>query len=97
MLPRRFVKIRHYGLLAGRNVTTRLELARAQLLAATPAPAAPAAPPPPAAPDWRTVLAQLTGLDLSVCPRCGGPRVRRPLATLPQEARTITPCAHDTS
>jgi hypothetical protein len=97
VLPRRFVKTRHYGLLAGRNVTTRLEQARAQLLAAAAPPAAPVAPPPSAPPDWRTVLAQLTGLDLSVCPRCGGPRVRLPLDTLPHEARTITTCAHDTS
>jgi hypothetical protein len=42
LLPERFVKIRHYGLLANRNRRTRIAQAREAL------PPAPAAPPPPA-------------------------------------------------
>jgi hypothetical protein len=97
VLPRRFVKIRHYGLLAARNITTRLEQARVHLLAAAPPSTTASVPPASAPPDWRTALAQLTGLDLSVCPRCGGPRVRRPLEPLPQETRPVAAPAHNTS
>jgi hypothetical protein len=76
ILPKRFVKIRHYGLLAAANATTRLELARAHLQALLSSP-----PPSQTEPlDWRTRLALLTGIDLSVCPHCGGARARRPLS-----------------
>jgi hypothetical protein len=96
VLPRRFVKIRHYGLLAGRNVGSRLEQARALLPAGASPPAA--TPTLARAPtEWRTVLAQLTGVDVSICPRCGGPRVRRPLATPAPAPPSLAPCTHDTS
>jgi hypothetical protein len=58
VLPKRFVRIRHYGLLAGRNVTTKLPQARSLLTAdapeSQPLPApqsqAPAAPEPESSP-----------------------------------------------
>jgi hypothetical protein len=85
ILPRAFVKIRHYGLMASSNATTRLEAARAHLLAqaASPSPLAPVAPRELAPLDWRARLALLTGLDVSLCIRSGGVRVRRGLGTWP--------------
>lgn len=88
ILPRRFVKIRHYGLHAPGNATTKLEIAR-RLLEADP-PAAPGAtskhPVPasdgnesPPAEDWRALLHRLTGIDPTRCQRCGGPLRSSPL------------------
>jgi hypothetical protein len=70
VLPKHFVKIRHFGLLASSNVKTRLKTARA-LLETTPIPA-PAAPASDvsATYDWREHFAALTGIDLDRCPRC---------------------------
>jgi hypothetical protein len=95
VLPRGFVKIRHFGLLAAANVTTRLGAARRLL--ETPAPlespshrpdaaltqivagAAEAGEPSPA-PAWRELFKQLTGIDLARCRACGvGTIVARPL------------------
>jgi Putative transposase/Transposase zinc-binding domain len=72
VLPKRFVRIRHYGLLAGRNVHTRLAHCR-QLLADTAPPALTADKP-----AW---LDQYDWLEPKpmVCPHCHGPLVRQPL------------------
>ena len=84
VLPRRFVKIRHFGLFAAVHVRTRLAHAR-QLLttpAATSHPdAAPASNPAPAAEGpFATLLLTLTGIDLARCPSCHQrTMVRRPL------------------
>src|SRR5208283_3497360 len=63
VLPRGFVKIRHYGLLANRERAARLRLSRRLLLAANvvaqlPAPTLPIEP-----------------LEPHCCPRCGGRRL----------------------
>jgi len=82
VLPAGFVKIRHYGLMASANATTKLEVARRLLEAERPeiplAIAALAAVllathPPVSTPieDWRARLERLTGKDLSRCPACG--------------------------
>jgi hypothetical protein len=71
VLPKRFVRIRHYGLLAGRNVATRLARCRELL-------AVPDAQPP----VERTLLDRLrewTGQDPSCCPQCQGPLTRHPI------------------
>jgi hypothetical protein len=79
VLPPGFVKIRHYGLFAAGNVSTRLKLARSLL------PAAPPTPPPPVVenPDdqdtWQQHLLRLAGIDLTRCPRCGQTLRPRPL------------------
>jgi hypothetical protein len=83
VLPTGFVKIRHYGLLASGNATTKLEVAR-RLLEATHAGFAlavglvaavllggNASPPPEFPEDWRVLLERLTGVDVSRCPNCG--------------------------
>jgi hypothetical protein len=88
VLPPRFVKIRHYGLLAPSHVWTSLAAARCALSAprcetAVPARAA-------ADGDWRALLLELTGIDVSVCRACGARAVERhplPVARAPPEAQ----------
>jgi Putative transposase/Transposase zinc-binding domain len=82
VLPKGFVKIRHYGLLSSSHATTTLEVARSRLVAAPArALASPASTEPARATDWRARLAALTGIDVSRCPRCGhAPRMRCPLS-----------------
>jgi hypothetical protein len=67
VLPARFVKIRHYGLLAPSHVNTRLLDARRVL-------GQPSDNPPDDAVSltgWRALLQRLTGIDPDVCPNCG--------------------------
>ena len=74
VLPRGFVKIRHFGLFAARQVPTALARAGRPLGGAPP----PITPRPPS--DWRTLLRRLTGVDLARCPRCAhGTMLRHPL------------------
>lgn len=89
ILPRGFVKIRHYGLLAAGNINTKLAVARALLQASVPATVAPttvqpdSAPPADAAsPSWRDLLREFTGIDVRRCPVCEGPLVIAPLPPL---------------
>jgi hypothetical protein len=67
VLPSGFVKIRHYGLVAAANATTKLELARRRLLD-NPATLSPSPVEPP--PTWRELLLILTGIDVLLCPAC---------------------------
>ena len=101
VLPRGFVKLRHYGLLAPGNVNGRLATARSLLgntpHAALPVPTGSADPTAlvtrTAAPtDWRALFRRLTGKDLSVCPVCKAPLVAGPLSGLER-----TPTPSDTS
>jgi hypothetical protein len=75
VLPHGFVKLRHYGLMAPGNVNTKLVTAQ-RLLETQTAP--PCATPPTAEPPtveqlttWRELLLRLTGIDVTVCRRCG--------------------------
>jgi hypothetical protein len=80
VLPDRFVKLRHYGLLAPGNVNGRLLLARRRLEERGARPLAlPVAADPSATEDWRTLLLRKCGIDVTRCPLCGGPLVSRPL------------------
>lgn len=74
VLPRGFVKIRHYGLYAPGNVAGKLAKARLLL---TPKQAT--SQPSSARTSYAEQLRELTGRDVDRCPRCGGPLVRRPL------------------
>lgn len=78
VLPKRFVRIRHYGLLAGRNVATKLAHCR-QLLGAPPSSSA----PPQPAKTWLEHLQLWTGQTFFSCPHCQGPLTRRPLEEFP--------------
>ena len=81
VLPPHFVKIRHYGLHAASNATTRLEIARLRLTPTSVA--SPTQPPqPPQSPreeglDWRDLLLRLAGIDSRLCPVCQKPAVIR--------------------
>lgn len=81
VLPDRFVKIRHYGLLAS-GARARFEIARRRL-----APDSPPPPPSPGAEPWTDRLIRLTGRDPRVCPRCG----HAPLRTTLLEPRRPSP------
>ncbi|HEY0710474.1 MAG TPA: IS91 family transposase [Polyangia bacterium] len=83
VLPHAFVKIRHHGLLAAKNVATKLEVARRCLatsnVVATPAPSTSPMP-------WRDLLLALTGTDLTVCRACQARSVERhPLVPRPRD------------
>jgi hypothetical protein len=84
VLPRGFVKIRHFGLYAAGNVNFRLAVARACIESLLPEPGddtRPSVPPPLErvdALDWRMLFKKLTGIDLGVCPDCGGPMMDGP-------------------
>jgi hypothetical protein len=71
VLPKRFVRIRHFGLLAGRNVSTRLARCR-QLLGEPNV-------EPPVEHTWLDRLREGNGLDPTCCPQCQGPLTRQPL------------------
>ena len=71
VLPKRFVRIRHYGLLAGRNVTTQLARCR-QLLGIADV-------QDPVERTWLDQLREWTRHDLNCCPQCQGPLTRQPL------------------
>jgi len=112
VLPRGFVKIRHFGLLAPANVNTKLAVAR-RLLTPAPNPKAPlAAVPaiaalialaadagePPPAPVWRDLFFKLTGIDLGRCRVCGrGNIVRHPLPLPLSQSPVPAPAVLDTS
>ena len=74
VLPKRFVRIRHYGLLAGRNVATRLARCR-QLLGAPKEPSVESR----VENTWLDQFREGTGQDLTHCPQCQGPLTRQPL------------------
>ncbi len=65
VLPKGFVKIRHYGLLANRGRDERLTLCRRLLLPATVAAQLPA----------QTSAVEMTPARQPTCPQCGGQRL----------------------
>ncbi len=81
VLPPRFVKIRHFGLMAPGNAKTKLEQARALLsLQSSGSPEEPKnqeLDPPSEAKTWQEMLRALTGVDLTICPNCGQGRLIR--------------------
>ena len=81
VLPPRFVKIRHYGLLAPANARTKLEKARAllslQAPGAMPEPKNREHDAPSDTNTWQDMLRALTGVDLTRCPNCGQGRIIR--------------------
>jgi hypothetical protein len=78
VLPKQYVKIRHIGIMAASNVHTKL--ARARTLLAGPNAAPPSAP---ADMDWIDAMLLVAGVDVLVCPVCGGTLTRRPLPGAP--------------
>jgi hypothetical protein len=93
VLPRAFVKIRHFGLYAAGNVNSKLVVARAWLedSARQPSDNAQCLASPPAEEvatlDWRDLFQELTGIDLAACPGCGGSLMDQPLVEGTPSAR----------
>lgn len=85
VLPKGFVKIRHYGLLASSNVHTRLEQARGLLRPAS------RANETPAATNWLEILLALTGRDVRRCSECDGPVVLMALPRVPTPVARAPP------
>ena len=81
VLPSRFVRIRHYGLLANGQRTTLVARARARL--GLPAPPQPMVSDTE---DWRALYQQLTGRDPELCAVCHVGRVRIAYALDPAPA-----------
>jgi hypothetical protein len=73
VLPKGFMKIRHYGLLASTHVHTLLPIAMALLGGPLP----PEGPEISFAENWQDLMLALTGLNLRLCPCCGGARLIR--------------------
>jgi len=78
VLPNRFVKIRHYGILANRCRRKKIERAREVLEADT----APRQQPEKKTETWQERLLRLTGFDVGKCPNCGE-RSMRTVETIP--------------
>ena len=99
VLPPRFVKIRHYGLMAPSNAKTKLEQARALLsLQKTPDPEEPKdqeLDTTSEAKTWQEMLLALTGKDLTTCPQCGQGRLIR--CRLRGSEGTLAPAPWDSS
>jgi hypothetical protein len=90
VLPRGFVKVRHFGLYAAGNVRSRLAVARAALEARAAAGGAEVravVDVGAASLDWRELLRSLTGIDIGLCPDCGTPLRWEPLASPASLAR----------
>ncbi len=65
VLPARFMRVRHYGLLVNASRKESLATCRA-LLGAEPPPAAPSSPE-----TWQELFERVTGPDPLRCPKCG--------------------------
>jgi hypothetical protein len=83
VLPHRFVKIRHLGLLAAANVKRKLVTARALLAEPVAIQAEPVAADPVDAAavalglhGWQALIFRITGHDPTRCAQCGGVLVR---------------------
>lgn len=87
ILPHGYVRIRHYGLYAPRNVNGPLQVARRLLTPPTPTPpeSDPQTPNAEAAPWWERFREQ-TGVDVMACPACLVGRMQRLRALSPIEA-----------
>lgn len=97
VLPQRFVKIRHYGLLAGKNAPAKLQRAR-ELLAAPSESTTPSAQPGVSSlnskvfdknASWDERLLALTGIDIFACPACKTGRLSRQSVVLPSKERVF--------
>jgi len=87
VLPERFVRIRHYGLCAARNVHTKLATAQRLFADTSGVPHSKPSPQsePNLAPWWHRFL-HYTGIDIMACPNCRVGRLVRRRTLLPGTA-----------
>jgi len=79
VLPKKFVRIRHFGLLSSRNIFTKLARAKELLTPRADQPSPRPRSSKFALPWWQRLFI-LTGMDVFLCPFCKvGRLVRRPL------------------
>ena len=96
VLPKAFVKIRHYGLHASSNATTKLELARQKIPGSPDRSSCPSTSTSPL--SWQDRLLETTGINAAICPRCKqATMVRQPLPMARTEYPPFQPTKHDTS
>jgi Putative transposase/Transposase zinc-binding domain len=99
VLPPRFVKIRHFGLMAPGNAKTKLEKTRALLSLQKPPhhkePEDQKLDTPSETKTWQEMLQALTGIDLTTCPNCGQGRLIR--YRLIGSESTLSPTIWDSS
>ena len=69
VLPHRFTRLRHYGLLGNRGRALKLSLCRTLLAQPVPEPREPETP--------EAMMLRLTGIDITVCRQCGRGTLRR--------------------
>jgi hypothetical protein len=84
-LPRRFVRIRHYGFLANRNRSANLNTIR-QLMGLSE-------PPEKEIASVEEMMRELTGIDITVCPCCHKGRMQLYLEIPKGVARPPNPLA----
>ncbi len=89
VLPKRFMRIRHYGLLSNRKRKYLLPLCR-MLLGAEQT-----RPEPPE--DWQELMYRLTGKDMTLCPKCGKGHMVRGRRILPQRIEVFARYRHHDS
>lgn len=97
VLPKQFVRLRHYGILASRNVATKLARCR-QLLQSEPLPKREQPK------TWPERVQEWTGQDPFCCPRCQQPLTRQtwergspqPLPLCTEEVLSLNPCLDST-
>jgi hypothetical protein len=79
ILPARFVKIRHFGLMAPCSAKTKLEAARALIPDPEPTSGSNTTLTDSAndTRTWQEIMRSLTGMDFTTCPQCGKGRLVR--------------------
>ena len=82
VLPRGFTRLRHYGLLGNRGRARKLALCRALLRQPAPEPRERETP--------QAMMLRLTGIDISVCRRCGRGALR-PIFILATQMHALVP------
>jgi hypothetical protein len=90
VLPSGFVRIRHYGLCASKNVNTKLVTARRLLESSTGTSQPPKSDTPSTEPKpwWERFLEQ-TGVDVMACPSCTQGRMQRQRTLSPVEVTIV--------